>query len=273
MSTRSESERRSTARGPLSVCTCVPAGTRTVVAVPSAFGLRLPPDGRPAQYAAHRIGAALAVKLDDPRHYAYCDVKRELARALREGDMQKLALHEAPVDLPEAVAALASVDLIVHAGDIGSAAVLDELGSISTRCGIDGVPIAQTIARSLATTDFWRWMRQPTTWIDIVILVTLLFPASLANFGFLRILRSVMDRLIEQGEHGLVDKEPDPGLVDAATKGGPGKDTAILVYKVYYDGFKALDMGASAAQSVVLMAIVIALTVVQFRFVEKKVQY
>nr|MCU0930755.1 glycerol-3-phosphate transporter permease [Serpentinimonas sp.] len=57
------------------------------------------------------------------------------------------------------------------------------------------------------------------------------------------------------------------------TQGGPGKDTAILVYKVYYDGFKALDMGGSAAQSVILMAIVIALTVVQFRFVEKKVQY
>lgn len=62
-------------------------------------------------------------------------------------------------------------------------------------------------------------------------------------------------------------------IVDATTHGGPGKETAILVYKVYYDGFKALDMGASAAQSVVLMAIVIALTVVQFRFVEKKVQY
>ena len=62
-------------------------------------------------------------------------------------------------------------------------------------------------------------------------------------------------------------------IVDAATHGGPGKDTAILVYKVYYDGFKALDLGGSAAQSVVLMAIVIALTVVQFRYVEKKVQY
>jgi sn-glycerol 3-phosphate transport system permease protein len=62
-------------------------------------------------------------------------------------------------------------------------------------------------------------------------------------------------------------------IIDAATRGGPGKDTAILVYKVYYDGFKALDLGGSAAQSVVLMAIVIALTVVQFRFVEKKVNY
>ncbi len=62
-------------------------------------------------------------------------------------------------------------------------------------------------------------------------------------------------------------------IVDAATQGGPGKSTSILVYKVYYDGFKALDMGGSAAQSVVLMAIVIALTVVQFRYVERKVQY
>lgn len=62
-------------------------------------------------------------------------------------------------------------------------------------------------------------------------------------------------------------------IVDATTHGGPGKDTAILVYKVYYDGFKALDLGSSAAQSVVLMTIVIALTVMQFRFVEKRVQY
>jgi sn-glycerol 3-phosphate transport system permease protein len=63
------------------------------------------------------------------------------------------------------------------------------------------------------------------------------------------------------------------GIIDATTKGGPGKDTSILVYKVYYDGFKAMDMAGSAAQSVVLMCIVIALTVIQFRFVEKKVQY
>jgi sn-glycerol 3-phosphate transport system permease protein len=62
-------------------------------------------------------------------------------------------------------------------------------------------------------------------------------------------------------------------IVDATTEGGPGKDTAILVYKVYYDGFKALDLGGSAAQSVVLMAIVIVLTVVQFRYVERKVNY
>nr|WP_295077509.1 sn-glycerol-3-phosphate ABC transporter permease UgpA [uncultured Roseateles sp.] len=63
------------------------------------------------------------------------------------------------------------------------------------------------------------------------------------------------------------------GIIDAATHGGPGKDTAILVYKVYYDGFKAMDLGGSAAQSVVLMIIVVALTVLQFRYVEKRVSY
>ncbi|MCS4292258.1 sn-glycerol 3-phosphate transport system permease protein [Comamonas sp. BIGb0152] len=63
------------------------------------------------------------------------------------------------------------------------------------------------------------------------------------------------------------------GIIDAATQGGPGQSTSILVYKVYQDGFKALDLGGSAAQSVILMMIVIVLTVVQFRYVEKKVQY
>jgi len=63
------------------------------------------------------------------------------------------------------------------------------------------------------------------------------------------------------------------GIVDAATQGGPGKDTSILVYRVYYDGFKAMDLGGSAAQSVVLMFIVVVLTVFQFRYVEKKVNY
>ncbi len=62
-------------------------------------------------------------------------------------------------------------------------------------------------------------------------------------------------------------------IIDAATHGGPGKSTSILVYKVYYDGFKAMDLGGSAAQSVILMAIVVALTVIQFKFVERRVQY
>jgi len=62
-------------------------------------------------------------------------------------------------------------------------------------------------------------------------------------------------------------------IVDAATSGGPGRATEILVYKVYVDGFKGLDLGGSAAQSVILMAIVIALTFVQFRYIERKVNY
>ena len=62
-------------------------------------------------------------------------------------------------------------------------------------------------------------------------------------------------------------------IVDATTHGGPGQATSILVYKVYYDGFKAMDLGGSAAQSVVLMTIVVALTVVQFQFIEKRVNY
>ena len=63
------------------------------------------------------------------------------------------------------------------------------------------------------------------------------------------------------------------GIVDATTQGGPGQDTMILVYKVYNDGFKNGDLGGSAAQSVILMAIVIVLPVVQFGYFEKKVQY
>lgn len=63
------------------------------------------------------------------------------------------------------------------------------------------------------------------------------------------------------------------GVIDAITGGGPAGATNILVYKVYYDGVKAADLGGSSAQSVVLMAIVIALTVAQFRFIERKVQY
>ena len=62
-------------------------------------------------------------------------------------------------------------------------------------------------------------------------------------------------------------------IVDAATGGGPAQTTSILVYKVYHDGFKGLDLGGSAAQSVVLIVILVTLTVVQFRFIEKKVQY
>lgn len=62
-------------------------------------------------------------------------------------------------------------------------------------------------------------------------------------------------------------------IIHAVTHGGPGQSTNILVYKVYADGFIGLNLGSSSAQSVVIMIIVIALTVVQFRYIETKVQY
>src|SRR5690606_37895152 len=62
-------------------------------------------------------------------------------------------------------------------------------------------------------------------------------------------------------------------IIDIITQGGPGTSTSILVYKVYNTGFKGLDLGSSAAQSVILMLIVIALTIVQFRYIDRKVNY
>ena len=63
------------------------------------------------------------------------------------------------------------------------------------------------------------------------------------------------------------------GVIHATTQGGPARATTTLVYKVYQDGFVGLDLGASAAQSVVLMALVIGLTTIQFRYIERRVQY
>jgi sn-glycerol 3-phosphate transport system permease protein len=63
------------------------------------------------------------------------------------------------------------------------------------------------------------------------------------------------------------------GVIHNVTEGGPDKATEILVYKVWYDGIVGLDLGGSAAQSVVLMAIVIGLTAIQFRFIERRVHY
>ena len=63
------------------------------------------------------------------------------------------------------------------------------------------------------------------------------------------------------------------GVIHALTQGGPGKATETLIYRVYVDGVNNLNFGASAAQSVILMAVVIALTMVQFRFIERKVHY
>ena len=63
------------------------------------------------------------------------------------------------------------------------------------------------------------------------------------------------------------------GVIHAITEGGPNEATNIMVYKVYHDGFISLDLGGSAAQSVILMIVVISLTVLQFRYIERKVHY
>lgn len=57
------------------------------------------------------------------------------------------------------------------------------------------------------------------------------------------------------------------------THGGPGNSTTNLIYKVYQDGFEGMDLGSSSAQSVLLMFIVIIVSLVQFRYLEKKVHY
>ncbi len=63
------------------------------------------------------------------------------------------------------------------------------------------------------------------------------------------------------------------GVIHAITEGGPNEATNIMVFKIYHDSFESLDLGGSAAQSVILMFIVISLTVIQFRYIEKKVHY
>jgi sn-glycerol 3-phosphate transport system permease protein len=73
---------------------------------------------------------------------------------------------------------------------------------------------------------------------------------------------------------GLTDSFTDSfGIVDIMTQGGPARATDLMVYKIYFDGFKGLDYSGAAAQSIVLMLIVIALTIVQFRFVERRIHY
>ena len=63
------------------------------------------------------------------------------------------------------------------------------------------------------------------------------------------------------------------GIVGSLTQGGPGQSTNILIWKVYNDGFRGQDLGGSSAQSVILMIVVIALTFVQFRFIERRIHY
>jgi sn-glycerol 3-phosphate transport system permease protein len=90
---------------------------------------------------------------------------------------------------------------------------------------------------------------------------TITFPLIMPTFFFLMIMNLV---------YGLFDTF---GLIDTMTRGGPAAATSTLVYKVYQDGFVQLNLGSSAAQSVVLMAIAVAFTVLQFRAVERRVNY
>lgn len=63
------------------------------------------------------------------------------------------------------------------------------------------------------------------------------------------------------------------GIIDNTTSGGPARATSTLVYKVYDDGFRNQIIGTSAAQSTILMLMVIVLTFIQFRWIERRVQY
>jgi sn-glycerol 3-phosphate transport system permease protein len=63
------------------------------------------------------------------------------------------------------------------------------------------------------------------------------------------------------------------GIVDIMTQGGPARATDLMVYKIYFDGFKGLDYSGAAAQSIILMVLVILLTIAQFRFIERRIHY
>ena len=115
--------------------------------------------------------------------------------------------------------------------------------------GLQSIPKSLLEAAAIDGAGFWRRF------------LTIVFPLLSPTTFFLFVINIV---------YAFLDTF---GIIDASTEGGPGKETAVLVYKLYYDGFKALDLGGSAAQSVVLMFILVAMTVVQFRFVEKRVNY
>jgi sn-glycerol 3-phosphate transport system permease protein len=115
--------------------------------------------------------------------------------------------------------------------------------------GLQSIPKALLEAASIDGAGEWRKFR------------TIIFPLLSPTTFFLLVVNIV---------YAFFDTF---GIIDAVTSGGPAKATEVLVYKVYYDGVVALNLGTSAAQSVILMVIVILLTAVQFRYVEKKVHY
>jgi sn-glycerol 3-phosphate transport system permease protein len=115
--------------------------------------------------------------------------------------------------------------------------------------GLQSIPKALLEAASIDGAGEWRKFR------------TIIFPLLSPTTFFLLVVNIV---------YAFFDTY---GIIDTVTSGGPAKATEVLVYKVYYDGVIALNLGSSAAQSVILMGIVIVLTAIQFRYVEKKVHY
>lgn len=115
--------------------------------------------------------------------------------------------------------------------------------------GLQSIPKALLEAASIDGAGEWRKFR------------TIIFPLLSPTTFFLLVVNIV---------YAFFDTF---GIIDAVTNGGPAKATEVLVYKVYYDGVHALNLGSSSAQSVILMAIVIVLTGIQFKYVERKVHY
>ena len=107
----------------------------------------------------------------------------------------------------------------------------------------------------------------------------LLEAAALDGAGFFRRVRAIQLPLLMPTIFfviiiDLTDSFTDSfGIVDIMTQGGPARTTDLMVYKIYFDGFKGLDYSGAAAQSIILMLLVIALTVAQFRFVERRIHY
>ncbi|OWT57438.1 sn-glycerol-3-phosphate ABC transporter permease UgpA [Candidimonas nitroreducens] len=92
-------------------------------------------------------------------------------------------------------------------------------------------------------------------------LFTIIFPLMAPITFFLLVINVI---------HSFFDTFP---IIDSLTQGGPAGATDIMVYRVYHDGFVAQDLGGSSAQSVILMLLVVGLTFVQFRYIEKKIKY
>lgn len=92
-------------------------------------------------------------------------------------------------------------------------------------------------------------------------LFTVVFPLMAPITFFLLVINIV---------HAFFDTFP---IIDSLTKGGPAGATDIMVYRVYHDGFVSQDLGGSSAQSVILMLLVVGLTFIQFRFIERKIKY